>query len=103
MTEILNASGFNWDDGNRVKCTRHGLTIDEIESVFLDTLILLPDHDHSETETRMRAIGSTATGRKVFIVFTLREHRGQSLIRPISARYMHAKEITHYEKESSGL
>ena len=30
---------------------------------------------------------------------TLRERAGEFLIRPISARYMHAKEIRAYEEE----
>jgi hypothetical protein len=25
--------GFDWDDGNRAKCVKHGLTIEQIESV----------------------------------------------------------------------
>jgi len=41
-------------------------------------------------------------------VFTLRrkgdKHGGdKQLIRPISARYMHKKEIESYEKENSGV
>jgi hypothetical protein len=33
------------------------------------------------------------------MVFTLRERADALLIRPISARYMHQKEIRHYEEE----
>lgn len=54
-------AGFDWDEGNRTKCTRHGVAID------------------------------------VFVAFTLRVRAGHRWIRPISARYMHAKEIPHYE------
>ena len=35
----------------------------------------------------------------MLIVFTLRIRDGAALIRPISARYMRAKEIDYYEKE----
>ena len=37
----------------------------------------------------------------VLIVFTLRLRAGETFVRPISARYMHAKEIKHYEKETT--
>ena len=45
----------------------------------------------------MRAIGTTAAGRYVFLVFMLRQIDGETRLRPISARYMHQKEIAHYE------
>ena len=31
-------AGFEWDAGNRAKCTRHGVSIAEIESVFDGTV-----------------------------------------------------------------
>jgi len=37
----------------------------------------------------------------VLIVFTLRVQGGETLIRPISARYMRQKEIDAYEKEAA--
>ena len=51
----------------------------------------------------MRAIGWTAQGRAVFVVYTERRRGSEALIRPISARYMHAKEIAAYEKENPDL
>jgi uncharacterized protein len=39
----------------------------------------------------------------VFIVFTIRRKGDELLIRPISARYMHQKEIEAYEKENPDL
>ena len=51
----------------------------------------------------LRAIGKTKEGRAVFIVFTLRKRGKDVLIRAISARYMHAKEVRHYEKENPEL
>ena len=62
-------------------------------------LSVQPDVANSEAETRYRAIGKTAEGRSIFIVFTLREREAQQLIRPISD--MHKWEITAYEKENS--
>jgi uncharacterized DUF497 family protein len=36
-------------------------------------------------------------------VFTFRTRRGKRLIRPISARRMHKREMKHYEKETATL
>ena len=49
----------------------------------------------------MIAVGRTTTGRPVFVAFTLRTKNRRRLIRPVTARYMHAKEIAAYEKESA--
>ena len=95
-------SGFDWDDGNREKCRKHGVSIGEIESLFQGPISVLPDPRHSRAETRFKAIGRSERGRHILIVFTLRRKRSETLIRPISARYMHKKEIEHYEKEIAG-
>ena len=96
-------SGFDWDTGNRHKCLKHGVSINEIEAMFGQPLVILADARHSATEQRHKAIGKGCGGRSIFIVFTLRRLDRKTFIRPISARYMHAKEVTHYEKEISGL
>lgn len=49
-------------------------------------------------EPRMLAIGRTEAGRYVFLVFMFRTISSQTRLRPISARYMHQKEIDHYEQ-----
>jgi uncharacterized protein len=56
---------------------------------------------NASEETRFRAVGMTEEGRSVFVVFTFRDRDGHRLIRPISARYMHKKEIDAFEKENS--
>jgi uncharacterized protein len=33
------------------------------------------------------------------VAFTLRQRGGKMLIRPTSARYMHKKEVDHYERQ----
>lgn len=98
------ADGFDWDAGNRQKCQKHGLSIDEIEFVVghAETLIV-HDEKNSKSETRFIAIGRTRQGRFAFVAFTPRRRGGAILLRPISARYMHKKEIARYEKESSAL
>ena len=94
-------AGFDWDAGNREKCEKHGVPIAMVESVFGGTVAVYPDPDHSQSEERLIGIGRAENDRTVFVVFTLRERDGRRLIRPISARYMHRKEVEHYEKEAA--
>jgi uncharacterized DUF497 family protein len=98
MKMELKIAGFDWDDGNREKCQRHGVAIEVIEELFSRAVAIEPDP--SPIEKRVRAIGKTGNGRSVFLVFTLRELYGENFIRPISARYMHKKEIQSYEEEN---
>ena len=86
-------TGFDWDKGNRGKCAKHGVSIDEIEAIFQATSVMVKPA-HSATEPRFKAIGKTAAGRYLFLVFAIRGDK----IRPISARYMHRKEIQKYEE-----
>lgn len=95
---IGRASGFDWDEGNRAKCVRHGVSQEEIEALLASDPLIAPDLKHSATEDRLIAIGRNAAGRPPFVAFTLRAGRGRTLIRPVSARYMHAKEMDAYEK-----
>ena len=98
MTERI--SGFDWDEGNRTKCQKHGLSIAEIEAVFERTVLVVPDKAHSHSEERIRAIGRTEMGRYIFLVFTVRERDGERVIRPISARHMHQREVRRFEEEN---
>ena len=91
-------AGFDWDAGNRKKCQKHGVTVEEIEELFHREPAVYADPDHSLVEQRLRAIGRTAAKRPVLVAFTIRETGEGARIRPISARYMHKKEIDRYEK-----
>jgi uncharacterized DUF497 family protein len=89
--------GFDWDDGNWPKCGKHGVSREEIEQILTGTPAVMPDPHPNEP--RMRAIGKTRQGRYVFLVIMLRKIDGKNVIRPISARYMHQKEIDLYERQ----
>jgi uncharacterized DUF497 family protein len=93
----MKLAGFDWDEGNWPKCGKHGVSREEIEQVLLNSPAVMPDPH--QNEPRMRAIGKTAAGRYVFLVFMLREIAQQTYLRPISARFMHQKEIEHYEDQ----
>ncbi|MEH1909250.1 BrnT family toxin [Nostoc sp.] len=95
-------SGFDWDDGNIEKCQKHGVSLEEIEALFLDkSLRISPDIKHSESEDRFIATGVSIKGKYIFVGFTFREKQGKRLIRPISTRYMREKEAKKYEENIS--
>lgn len=97
----IGIGGFDWDEGNRAKCQKHGVSIAEIEALFMADPFVAPAWKHSKKEDRLIAVGKTASGRGLFIAFTMRTKGQKRLLRPISARYMHAKEFAAYEKERS--
>lgn len=90
----LKFKGFDWDEGNKAKCQKHGVAIRIIEQVFFSkNLRFMPDLKHSWAEDRFIAIASVDE-RHVFVVFTERD----KFIRPVSARYMHKDEVEYYEE-----
>ncbi len=97
----LRVSGFDWDEGNRAKCQKHGLSIGQIEALFSNNPRIAPDWKHSAAEDRFIAVGRTRIGRLVFVAFTIRVKDKRRFIRPVTARFMHAKEAASYEEESS--
>ena len=101
-SEQPNAFGFDWDHGNREKCRKHGVSIEEIEFVLRrGNLRRWRDDLHSGAEERIRAFAYNAAGRAVFVVFTWRRKPGMLLIRPVSARYMHKAEVDGYEEDTA--
>ena len=94
----MKITGFDWNEGNWPKCGKHGVSREEIEQVLLGMPAVMADA-HTD-EPRMRAIGKTAAGRYVFLVFMFRKAESETMLRPISARYMHKKEIDHYENKT---
>lgn len=90
--------GFDWDHANTKKCEKHGVSIAEIEALFMNIPLVYPDRKHSsDTEARYSAVKRNAAGRGIFVTFTFRIRDGTRVIRPISARYMHKEEIEYYE------
>ena len=92
--EILQCTGFQWDDGNSEKnWNSHQVTKSECEQLFFNQPLLIGnDKKHSNTEKRYYALGQTDDERQLFIVCTIRDN----LIRVISARDMSKKEREVY-------
>ena len=97
----MHVGGFDWDSGNWPKCGKHGVSREEIEAVFHSAeTIYLDDKVHSRSERRWLAISKTVPGHHGLLVgFTFRQRDGRSLIRPISARFMHRKEVGQYGED----
>ncbi|MGY4753021.1 BrnT family toxin [Pannonibacter sp. Q-1] len=90
----MNITGFDWDDGNWPKCGKHGVSREEIERLFLEGQArVAPDIKHSTPAESRHIAAGYVNGRAMFVAFAFRGN----LIRPISARYMHAKEASSYE------
>jgi uncharacterized protein len=53
----LRVSGFDWGEGNRAKCQKHGLSIAQIEALFSHSPRIAPDPKHSTGEDRLIAVG----------------------------------------------
>ena len=80
------------------------MTREEIESVFREgTLELYPDPAHSVSETRYVGMGGPTRGGTSWWRSRTREIEKQRLIRPISARYMHAKGINTMKRKAKTL
>ena len=95
---------FHWDEGNREKCQKHGVSLDEIEYALTSgAMMILPDLKHSDAEDRFIATGQSRNGRYLFVIFTLRERDGNNIIRPISSRFMHEREVKKYEQASAKI
>ena len=64
------------------------------DAFFHEPFVLRSDPRHSKREKRYYALGQTAAGRRLFVVFTVR----RKLIRVISARDMNRNETATYER-----
>ena len=94
---VLNLK-FEWDENkNEINQRKHGISFDEVTSVFRDTFaIVFDDPDHSDNEERFLIIG---TSDKRGICLVSHCYRGQDqVIRIISARKATKIERNIYEE-----
>ena len=100
MANFARIVGFQWDEGNaRKSFEKHSVSQAEAEQVFFnEPLLVVEDVKPSQLEPRFHALGVTNSGRQLHVTFTLRAENTR--IRVISARNMHSKERSRYEKET---
>ena len=98
MIDLSTVVGFEWDKGNKDKnWVLHRVAWFEAEEAFFHHPVLVyPDPQHSRAEERFYLLGQTATDRRLFVIFTIRERR----IRIISVRDMSKKERKLYNEEA---
>ncbi len=91
----MEETAFEWDaDKARTNLKKHDISFDEGATIFNDPLIAaMPDPAHSEQEPRFIAIGMSANGRLLVVVFT---ERGDKT-RLISCRRANKTETEIYE------
>ena len=96
---LARCTGFDWDQANLAKnWQKHAVSGSECEQVFFNQpLVAEPDTKHSAQEPRYYALGQTDSGRRLFLVFTVRG----KLIRVISAREMSRRERREYGKRGT--
>ena len=93
---IPDSESFDWDEGNIKKNLKHGVSDQEIESIFREYeyvfvgRIIEPEH----SEWRGLILAQSEGGRYLALIFT---KRGEKL-RPISCRSMRQNERRLYEK-----
>ncbi|MDO8359142.1 MAG: BrnT family toxin [Devosia sp.] len=94
----MDFDGFDWDEGNWPKCAKHGVSREEIEAALrLPATQILVDARHSLSEERFLAVCPRSGSHHGLLVgFTKRARDGRLLVRPVTARYMHSKEVHRY-------
>ena len=92
---LAQCTGFQWDAANAEKnWERHGVSRTECEEIFFNQPFLVAaDQKHSQKEPRYFALGQTGAGRRLFVVFTIRD----DLVRVISTRDMSRRERDIYD------
>lgn len=97
MLDLSKITGFEWDQGNIEKnLIKHNVTNQEAEEIFInDPHFIFEDQKHSIREKRYMIWGVTSQGKKLSIIFTIRQDK----IRIISARDMHKSERSEYAKK----
>jgi uncharacterized protein len=84
---LFSAAQFDWDAGNWPKCGRRGVSKSDVESAVQSARFAITDP--FEEERRLRVVGLAQNCRHVFVALTIRVKDQLSLVRPISARFMH--------------
>ena len=92
---VPDPENFDWDDGNRHKNLKHGISCEEVESLFRQDRYIFAGRiiEPAHTEWRGLILGQGDSGRAVALIFT---RRGDKL-RSISCRPMREGERRFYE------
>jgi uncharacterized DUF497 family protein len=81
LSGVSEAPEFDWDDANCDHLALHHVSPPEAEQAILDGHAVLLEIQTAREEERIKALGMTATGRILAVIFTFRG----TAIRPITA------------------
>lgn len=89
---------FSWDAAKAASnLAKHGVSFEEAATIFADFNALdWKDSSHSVAEHRSKRLGTSANGRILVAVYTMRRSDGKETIRIISARQASRKERQTY-------
>lgn len=86
---------FDWDEGNRHKSlTKHGISVEEAESVFLSNSRFYFRIERASQEFRYLCIGISNRNRIISVIFCFRNGK----IRIISARKANKNEKIRFKE-----
>ncbi len=94
---MVKIEGFNWDHSNTgINWEKHRIANTDAEEVFFNypRFVYPGKSESSGGKKRFYLFGKTNTGRRLFVVFTVRGN----LLRVISARDMSKKERRRYDE-----
>jgi len=88
-------SSFDWNKANRTKNLKHGVSAEEVESLFTENRYFFAGKimEPSHPEWRGLILGLDKTDRGLALIFTIRGEK----VRPISCRIMRESERRSYE------
>ena len=89
---------FDWDEGNLDHIAEHGLLPEEVEEALLDPWRVAATAYQVPGERRRAALGATAIGRLLFVVFI----RRGTLLRVVTARDATTREKSQYRRRRPG-
>jgi uncharacterized DUF497 family protein len=87
---------FDWDEGNLDHIAEHSISPEEAEEALLDPRRVPAPVYQISAERRRAVLGTTSTGRLLFVVFTHRRGR----VRVITARDATARDRRRYRRRA---
>ena len=94
MTVLDGIKGFDWDLHNVGHVARHGVAPMEVEEAVERPHSIIPAKEIAG-EKRWKLFGTSAAGRYLVVVFTIRDKR----LRPVTADTMNQRERGIYAPE----
>lgn len=90
------AEAWEWDEGNESELAAHQISPEEVEGVWWNGPVFVPNVKHKEGDWKM--IGATEGGRRLTVI--IRYDAGRRTVRPITGWLATPGERSKYLKES---